>query len=214
MRPLPLFLLSVLLVLATAPGFAATHHKIGKVHEVVGQLHGHNIASDIGDFPINPDGTVDVIIQFNQKFQAKHLAMMNGQGGKLKASLEQINGGAFRIPVVVLKFLENHPDIAYVTPDRPNAPAYDMVTSAAVTADIAKLRFALDGSGVGIAVIDSGVYNHDDLQKNTSSGSRIVYSESFVSGDTRTTDLYGHGTHVAGIIAGEGKDSVSGYPSK
>src|SRR5438034_1043367 len=140
MRSLPLFLLSVLLVLATVPGFAASHQKTGKVHEVVGQLHAHNIASDIGDFPINPDGTVDVIIQFNQKFQAKHLAMMNGQGGKLKASLEQINGGAFRIPVVVLKFLENHPDIAYVTPDRPNAPAYDMVTSAAVTADIAKLR--------------------------------------------------------------------------
>ncbi len=42
----------------------------------------------------------------------------------------------------------------------------------------------LDGTGVGVAVIDSGVFNHDDLQKANGTGSRIVYSESFIPGDT------------------------------
>src|SRR5258708_29018540 len=78
-------------------------------------------------------------------------------------------------------------------------------------ADLARQQYGLDGSGIGIAVIDSGVYNHDDLQRADNSGSRIVYSESFVPGDASANDAYGHGTHVAGIIAGNGHDSQSGY---
>src|SRR6185437_11258632 len=54
-------------------------------------------------------------------------------------------------------------------------------------------------------------YNHDDLQNASGTASRIVYSESFVPGDSATTDLYGHGTHVAGILAGNGRDSATGY---
>ena len=177
-----------------------------------GQAQGHKLASDFAGFPVNPDGTVDVIIQFNQVPQAKHFQMLAAHGGQRKRTFEFISGAAYRIPVKLLSFLESHPDIAYVTPDRPNTPAFDATTAAAVTADVARTQYALDGSGVGVAVIDSGVYKHDDLQKSDNSGSRVVYSESFVTGDTSTNDAYGHGTHVAGIVAGNGRDSQSGYP--
>jgi serine protease AprX len=103
-----------------------------------------------------------------------------------------------------------HPDVAYITPDRPNKVAFDDALPA-VLADVARVQYALDGSGIGIAVIDSGVYSHDDLQKADGSASRIVYSESFVPGDLSTGDPYGHGTHVAGILAGNGRDSATGY---
>jgi serine protease AprX len=64
-----------------------------------------------------------------------------------------------------------------------------------------------NGTGVGVAVVDSGIYAHDDLQTSSGTGSRIVYSQSFVAGLTGN-DLYGHGTHVAGIIGSNGKDST------
>lgn len=197
-RQARLFALAAILFIFAMTGFAH------------GQGQGHKVASDFAGFPVNPDGTVDVIIQFNQVPQAKHFQMLASHGGQRKRTFEFINGAAYRIPVKLLSFLENHPDIAYVTPDRPNTPTVD-ITAAAVTADVARSQYALDGSGVGVAVIDSGVYKHDDLQKSDNSGSRVVYSESFVTGDTSTNDAYGHGTHVAGIVAGNGRDSQSGY---
>src|SRR5262249_10238230 len=59
-----------------------------------------------------------------------------------------------------------------------------------------------DGSGVGIAVLDSGLDdNHHDVTKGRKSK---VVSVSFVSGDDSIDDAYGHGTHVATLAAGTG----------
>src|SRR5262245_38325785 len=52
------------------------------------------------------------------------------------------------------------------------------------------------GQGIGVAVVDSGITQHAALSK------KIVANVSFVTGDPSVTDAYGHGTHVAGIIAG------------
>jgi serine protease AprX len=174
---------------------------------------GQKLSADLANFPLNSDGTVSVIIQFNKTPTAQHFADLATRGGKLKFSLEHINGAAYRIPVSVLAWLENHPDVAYVSPDRINKISSDDDIPA-VTGDVARQQFAVDGTGIGIAVVDSGVFNHDDLQKATGTGSRIVYSESFISGDTSTGDAYGHGTHVAGILAGNGHDSANGYPAQ
>jgi serine protease AprX len=70
-------------------------------------------------------------------------------------------------------------------------------------------QYGWDGTGVGVAVIDSGMTPKDDLMAGGGVTSRIVYSESFIGGSD-TTDTYGHGTHVAGIVGGNGRDS-SGF---
>jgi serine protease AprX len=69
------------------------------------------------------------------------------------------------------------------------------------------LRIAgVTGKGIGVAVIDSGVSMHPALQNN------LVAQVSLVSGDPEVSDVFGHGTHIAGIIAGSGAPAAHVTP--
>jgi serine protease AprX len=188
--------------------FLAVLFLVGTTASAVAE--GRKLAPDLATFPSYPDGSVDVIIQFRQTPQTRDFEALAAHGGHLKQQLHRIKGAAYRIPSGALSWLEQQPDVAYVSPDRPNQAAFDDAAPA-VLGDLARQQYAVDGTGIGVAIIDSGVYNHDDLQLPFSATSRIVYSESFVPGDPSTNDAYGHGTHVAGIIAGNGQDSQTGY---
>ena len=66
----------------------------------------------------------------------------------------------------------------------------------------------LYGSGIGIAVLDSGIYPHPDFMNH---GSRITAFRDFVNHRQTPYDDNGHGTHIAGIIAGSGYLSEGKY---
>lgn len=57
------------------------------------------------------------------------------------------------------------------------------------------------GDGVKVAILDSGCVQHPDLINNIIGGKNFTTEGS----ETDYNDLNGHGTHVAGIIAGNGK---------
>src|ERR1700730_8596915 len=156
-----------------------------------------------------PNNRVDVIVQFKVTPRAEHYQKMSARGARVKTRLHGINAAAFSLPVSALDKLENDPDVLYVTPDRRVTLKNDYESFAsAVDADVAAQQYGLDGTGIGVAVIDSGVADHVDF--HSASGTRIVHSESFVVGNTSAIDAYGHGTHVSGIIGGNGSASGAG----
>jgi serine protease AprX len=61
-------------------------------------------------------------------------------------------------------------------------------------------------AGFAVAIIDSGIQPHADLPL-----SRIRAFEDFVDGSPTPVDGCGHGTHVAGVIAGNGRSSDGDY---
>jgi subtilisin family serine protease len=131
-------------------------------------------------------------------------ASIRQRGGLLKANLDLVQASVYSMPAAALEALANNPAIVYISPDRDVAPALDYANPTVGT-PIA-LQYGWDGPGVGIAVIDSGITaGRDFLDKtnNASNVSRIVYNQSFVSGATSATDLYGHGTHVAAYPGGQ-----------
>ena len=74
-----------------------------------------------------------------------------------------------------------------------------------VKADAARVAFSAFGAGVVWAVIDSGIegdHPHFQLHENLKLRSPLKH-EDFTGGDDALVDMNGHGTHVAGIIAGE-----------
>jgi serine protease AprX len=71
----------------------------------------------------------------------------------------------------------------------------------------------LDGSGVTVAVIDSGIALDDDFSDVAGeySSDRVIMQLGFNSSAYTVQDVFGHGTHVAGIIGGNGTKSDGVY---
>ena len=85
---------------------------------------------------------------------------------------------------------------------------------ATVKADAALNSFSTMGDGITWAVIDSGIaaeHPHFDLHHNIDSKSPLHrdFTKDVIGIGTSLQDAFGHGTHVAGIIAGEYESSLS-----
>jgi serine protease AprX len=106
--------------------------------------------------------------------------------------------------------VDTHSDDGYITFDdiqvqyTPLLNVYDRVVGAD---KLWKEPPYLDGANVTVAVVDSGISPHSDLQVSGGGSSRVIASTSLVANST-PEDGYGHGTHVAGIITGNGNTSA------
>ena len=71
--------------------------------------------------------------------------------------------------------------------------------------EVAKAHRITTGKGLTVAVIDSGVFPHRDLNKNLLPGINLLSDDRDGREDTN-----GHGTEMAGLIAGHGRSSQDG----
>jgi serine protease AprX len=130
-----------------------------------------------------------------------------------KGALRIINGHVLTLPNGALEQLAAHPDIFDVHYDRP-LHTTNYRTALTTGSRSVNRGLGFTGAGVGVAVIDSGIARwHDDLTTNRSArmypygNQRVSAFMDFVQGQSMPYDDEGHGTHVAGIIGGNGYDS-------
>ena len=163
---------------------------------------GHpKIAKDLDQ--MTSDASVDVIIQFQHAPTEAQHGNVRRHGGKQNTVLHLIKGAAYSVPADQLADLANDPEVSYISPDREVRGLLDKAAPT-IGGDFAHAN-GWDGQGIGVAVIDSGISEVQDLK------GRVVYKESFIASKNDSHDFYGHGTHVSGILAGDGKSSKGKY---
>lgn len=126
--------------------------------------------------------------------------------GKVNRHLHLIKGIAINLDTETIYRLSNNPDIDYISFD------YDIYALLDIAVPTMEAQFpykqGYEGEDITIAVIDTGVSPHQDLVRPTN---RIIGFKDFVNNKTELYDDNGHGTHVSGIISGNGYSSQGKY---
>ena len=157
--------------------------------------------------------------------QARLVELVARYGGTITSSLEIINGVAATLPAGAADRLRVEPGISNVTPNAQVGMSADMPTppgTAAnklanakaipntdypnVTGATVAWQNGVIGSGVSVAVLDTGLNLMDGLIKNPDGKTtKVLAWKDFVKKMPVPVDPNGHGSHIAAIIANSQK---------
>lgn len=148
-------------------------------------------------------GRVDVVVTLTPG-SAGRIADL--PGAEVKREFTFINSHHLSVPVQALPALQRNPNVLWVSPDSDlkfTAVGADQLKT--IYNQIANAPAAWSaghtGSGVTVAVLDSGIAKTPDIAGN--------YLRINIHG-TDSYDHFGHGTHVAGVINGAGNRGYQG----
>ena len=147
-----------------------------------------------------------VVVQYNQPPSLLDLQGLLNLAGSILGSVPIVNGVVAQLPLSQILSLSNQANVKYISLDRTLTPT--LSNAAPAVNAFAAWQSGYTGAGIGVALIDSGVAAHPDLKGGFLGGSRVVWNQSFVPGNGSAVDQYGHGTHIAGLIAGNGASST------
>lgn len=150
----------------------------------------------------------DVIVEFRDDAVSAASVHSNAlrlrQLGDVRREYSRVfHGAAMSVPAGAVRALEQLPFVLRVHPDREMfamaGAATDQIRAAQVWS-----TFGTRGKGIVVAVIDTGVdYNHEALGRGFGPGFKVIGGYDFANHDADPMDDNGHGTHVAGIVAGD-----------
>ena len=163
-----------------------------------------------------PGKRVEVIVQLTPGAQrAAATPLIERLGGRVTRDLHIINAVVAKLPAAGARELAAQPSVRAVSLNgavKSSARGEKLSTSfnQSIQAPYLWNRYGGTGRGVGVAVIDTGIAGDlPDFRVSSSDKRSRVIGSAVVNPDATTAaDRYGHGTHVAGIIAGdsEGRD--------
>ena len=194
-------LLAIALVLGTTPLEAASKSSPAKIDPAL-----------LAAAKAAPNALFPVIVRgagTDGKTRAKAAEAILGKATGTRRTLSIIGGASATLRGAQIVALANLPSVSRIIRDQTfnvSWTASDAAAAAseagilAVNAPQAWSTLGVSGNGVGVALIDSGVADHPDL------AGRVVARVDF-TGEQSNGDPGGHGTHVAGLIAGDGTAS-------
>ena len=190
MHAIPRTITLTLLLLATTIWGAAPAQAAKKTRSTTSD----STTTDSATTEVVSVNTVDLVVQAKKGYANSVKERILAVGGALKKDLPVINGAAYRVPADRVEEITNDAGVAFVSIDSKIRGTIFNATQA-VGAYIAE-QYGYTGKGIGVAVIDSGIDRHPDIRFKIGTDTDII-------GSGTADDQYGHGTHVAGIIAGE-----------
>jgi serine protease AprX len=144
-------------------------------------------------------------------------------GGKVTGDLSIIRAFTARMTAKTALRLAASPLVRWVSPDAPMESATcdgECISPASLQTTYIKTIRANkvwnmasnpQGQGIGVAVVDSGINWQTDLY-TIGGQNRVVANVRFNTDYNQTTfDNFGHGSHVAGIVGGNGRTSNGSY---
>src|SRR6266540_334680 len=156
---------------------------------------------------------VRVIIQPVENWDATLDSDVRNAGATDVRQFQNFRAHVVTMPASAALALASRQDIFHVSLDQEIRTLGHV--SLTTGADIARLGtdstgHRISGTGVGVAVLDSGVDTAHKAFLDGENNLRVFASRDF-TGESRTDDPYGHGTHVASIAAGNGVISEGTY---
>jgi serine protease AprX len=168
----------------------------------------------------HPHRKVVAIAQFKATVsERKARAIVRRHRGRVTDRVPAINGLAVKLPARQARKLKRRSRVVNVTLNTrvriTSVGAGSLATNYPKTVGADKLWAAgITGRGVGVAVIDSGINGDMPDFENADGSSRVTANVIAAPGATRPGDEVGHGTHVAGIIAGNSLHRSAGDPAR
>jgi serine protease AprX len=204
---------------ATA-GAAAGGHTVTGPHAAGGSPLANVAASD-------PHRSVEVILQLNDGTDAAAgRQLVTAAGGEITRNLPIIDGLGARLDAIDAQRLSTDPAFRAVSLNaKVKSQGYDdsdddiraklLGTSFNQSIRSSKAwKLGYTGAGVGVAVIDTGIQGDlpDFRNSRADATSRVSASAVVNPAASTAADTFGHGTHVAGLIAGNNTARPAGDP--
>lgn len=150
---------------------------------------------------------VDVLVRFKKTPGVGERSLVKTFGGRVGRAFGSSPWMAAQVPGHALAQLANRNDVEFVAIDAPMSASMDVSRAAAHEASPSEPESVLKGTGVTIAMMDSGVAPHLEIRTLIAAVDTVGQDPPVL---TDSSDPHGHGTHVAGIMVGDGSQSQDG----
>ena len=155
------------------------------------------------EFTENPEKPCRLIVEMASPYTDRVASYIESNEGKIHREMRVVPSMAVELPYAAFESLVFSPHIRKIWHDTQVKTLLDIAVPSVGGSAVRGMWFT--GRDVTVAVIDTGIFPHPDL------AGRIVAWNDLVNQRPGPYDDNGHGTHVSGIIAGNGMTSRGKY---